>query len=308
MLRGVLGIGAATAVLALGACSSASSDAGGGGGGGSPAGGGSAGIGIGGTSGTSGTGGGISVGGSSGDGGTPVTDGGCNQALDIVFVMDVSTSMGPFLTKLADEIEAVDAAVKKLNLASVPHYGLVVFVDDTMFANSSKPYADVLTLKTDFKSWANFTSTNQQTAGGGYNSTWPENSLDALYRAAKEFEWRPVESTLRLVIHTTDDTFWQGPTFQEGVQILHDYASTSKALTDGQVRVFSFASKLGGMTEQTDVSAGWFGPYMGQTALPQVTGGQVYELGDVVSGTISLSAAIPAAVKDTLCKPYPVPK
>jgi hypothetical protein len=288
-------------LVVVGACSSANSDAGGSGGSGV------GGAGAGGTSGSGGSGG-LALGGSGGSAGGAPDAGGCNQAIDIVFVMDVSTSMGPFLSKLANEIQAVDTAVKALNLTVTPHYGLVVFVDDTTFANSAKPYADVTTLATDFKTWASFTSSNQQTSGGGTNSTWPENSLDALYRAAAEFDWRPAASTLRIVIHTTDDTFWQGPTTQDGVQILHDYQGTVSALQGAEVRVFSFASKLGGPFENEDVSAGWFGPYQGMTSLPDATGGGVYELDGVLNGSISLSAAIPAAVKDTLCKPYPTPK
>jgi len=303
-LSGVLALFFGFAVL--GACSSANSDAGGAGAAGGAGGAGTGGS-AGGTSGSGGTGG-LALGGSGGAAGAAADAGGCNQAIDIVFVMDVSTSMGPFLSKLANEIQAVDTAVQALNLGVAPHYGLVVFVDDTTFANSAKPYVDVATLATDFKTWANFTSSNHQTSGGGTNTTWPENSLDALYRAATEFDWRPADGTLRIVIHTTDDRFWQGPTTQDGVQILHDYQSTSNALQSAQVRVFSFASKLGGPLENEDVSSGWFGPYQGMTSLPDATGGGVYELDGVLNGSISLSAAIPAAVKDTLCQPYPTPK
>lgn len=292
--------------LALGACSSAN-DSGGGsgatsgfGGAGAGGGGGSGGIALG------GSGGGLDIDGGGATGGG--SGGGCSQAIDIVFSMDVSTSMGAFLNKLADEIEAVDTAVKALNLTAEPHYGLIVFVDDTLFANSSQPYADVLTLKTDFKSWASFTSSNQQTAGGNANTTFPENSLDALYRAAKEFAWRPKETTLRLVIHTTDDTFVQGPTTHNGVQVLHNYPETVKQLQDQQVRVFGFASLLGGPFETDDVSQGWFTTVAGSPSIPDATGGGVYKLDDVMSGTVSLSDAIPAAVKDTYCKPYPTPK
>jgi len=307
MKRWKLFLGVALASgAALAACSSANDSgsgggaAGGVGGGGVGGGGGSGGLAVG------GSGGGINVdgGGGSGDG----SAGACNQAIDIVFSMDVSTSMGAFLNKLADEIEAVDAAVKALNLKVEPHYGLVVFVDDTLFANSSQPYADVKTLKIDFKSWATFTASNQQTAGGNSNTTWPENSLDSLYRAAKEFAWRPKESTLRLVIHTTDDTFVQGPTTHNGVQIMHNYPDTVKALQEEQVRVFAFASLLGGPFEADDVSQGWFAPIAGSPSIPNATGGAVFKLDDVMSGTVSLSNAIPAAVKDTYCKPYPTPK
>src|SRR5688572_9919831 len=40
----------------------------------------------------------------------------CVQDVDIVFVMDVSTSMGPFLDKLAEEILVVDQALADLGL------------------------------------------------------------------------------------------------------------------------------------------------------------------------------------------------
>ncbi|MBI3205478.1 MAG: VWA domain-containing protein [Myxococcales bacterium] len=291
-------------LVALGffACSGADDTGGGSGGagsGGSGSSAGSGGLGLGGSGGLAIDGGGATGGGDAGV---------CDQAIDIVFSMDVSTSMGAFLNKLGDEIEAVDTAVKALNLKAQPHYGLVVFVDDTLFANSSQPYVDVKTLKADFKSWANFTSSNNQPSGGNQNTTWPENSLDSLYRAAKDFAWRPKASTLRLVIHTTDDTFVQGPTTFNGVQVMHNYADTVKALQEEQVRVFGFASKLGGPMESDDVSQGWFSTVAGSPAIPNATGGGVFQLDDVMSGTVSLSSAIPAAVKDTYCKPYPTPK
>jgi hypothetical protein len=293
------------ACLSLAACSSASADAGGGGGGG-----GAAASGSGGSANSGGTGGGIALGGTGGQGGAAGAggSGGCNQAIDIVFVMDVSTSMGAFLNKLASDIPAVDAAVKQLNLTVAPHYGLVVFVDDVTFVNSAQPYQDVQTLQSDFQTWAQFTSSNSQTQQSTQNTTWPENSMDALYAAASQFAWRPKDTTLRIAIHTTDDTFWNGPTSQDGVSITHGYADTLAELQTEQVRVFSFANKLGGPFETDDVSGGWFGLYGANPAMPDATGGAVNVLDDVLGGSISLADAIPAAVKDSLCKPYPVPR
>ena len=40
--------------------------------------------------------------------------------------------------------------------------------------------------------------------------------------------------TLRLVIHTTDDTFWDGPTVGNGVDIQYGYADTVAALQQAQ--------------------------------------------------------------------------
>ncbi len=99
-----------------------------------------------------------------------------------------------------------------------------------------------------------------------------------------------------------------GATTQNGVGILHDYAQTVKQLQDQKIRVFSFASKLGGSCECLDVSGGWFGAYNGQPAMGQATGGGVFELDQVLSGQISLSDSINGAVVDSLCKPYPTPR
>lgn len=232
----------------------------------------------------------------------------CTQNIDIVFVMDVSTSMGAFLNKLAAEISVVDAKVKEIAPQSVPHYGLVVFVDDVAFANSAGPYQDVLALQQEFSKWASFSANESQVSGTAPNTTYPENSLDALYDAATKFAWRPAGETLRIVIHTTDDTFWDGPTNQDGIAILHGYHETVDVLQQEQVRVFPFANKMGGAWEAVDVSAGWFGPYLGESAIPDATGGSVFELDHVLQGQVSLSASINQSVIEAFCEPYPTPE
>jgi hypothetical protein len=235
----------------------------------------------------------------------PDAPGLCEQDVDIVFVMDVSTSMQGFLTTLANEIDAVDQAIVALDLPGAPHYGLVVFVDDHAILNTGQPYPDVATLRADFEMWASFTASNQQVGGGNLNSTWPENSLDALYAAATGFQWRPAEDTLRLVIHTTDDTFWDGPTNQNGVAIQHGYGEVVTALQERQIRTYSFAAQIGGSCECEDVTPGWSTPYQGQPPVPEATAGEDFDIDLVLAGQISLSDAIPTAVEDTMCDPYP---
>ena len=236
-----------------------------------------------------------------------ITEGGstCDQDVDIVFVMDVSTTMGPFLDQLAAEIIVVDEALDAMELPSEPHYGLVVFVDDAALLNGGAPYDSVATLQQDFNSWSDFTSSNSQVSGGGYNSTWPENSLDAIYLAAAGFQWRPAESTLRLVIHTTDDTFWDGPTTADGVMIQHGYDETVMALQQREIRDFTFAAQIGGSCECDDVTPGWSSPYMGMPAIPEATGGLVYDIDLVLVGQVSLADALTEAVETTMCEPYP---
>ncbi len=229
---------------------------------------------------------------------------GCQQNIDIVFVMDVSTSMGPVLSTLADEIQVVDDAIAALDLPSVPHYGLVVFVDDVAILNTGAPYPDVQTLRGDFMQWSSFTASNSQVGGGNANSTWPENSLDALYVAAAGFQWRPADDTLRMIIHTTDDTFWDGPTTGNGVAIARGYGEVVDTLQQASIRDFSFTSQIGGSCECDDVTLGWSTPYLGQPTIPTATDGGVFDLDLVLAGQLSLSAAIGGAIDETMCEPY----
>jgi hypothetical protein len=229
----------------------------------------------------------------------------CEQDVDIVFVMDVSTSMDGFLNALASDIAAVDQAIQALELPGEPHYGLVVFVDDFAILNTGAPYPVIPTLQADFNEWADFTASNQQVAGGNLNSTWPENSLDALHAAATVFQWRPAADTLRIVIHTTDDTFWEGPSTQNGVDIQRGYDEVVTALQEQQIRVFSYTAQIGGMCECENVTPGWSAPYAGKTAIPEATGGAVYDIDLVLAGQASLADAIPDAVEETMCDPYP---
>jgi hypothetical protein len=236
-----------------------------------------------------------------------VAGAGCDEELDVVFVMDVSTSMTGMLDALADQILAVDAAAKKLELPSPPRYGLVVFVDDALIVNAGKAFENAGLLQSEFKKWAAFTNTNRQVVSSGENSTYTENSIDALYLAASKFEWRPSESTLRMLIHTTDDTFAERPQNLDGIAILHTYAEVAAELQKQHIRLFAFAATLGGNTGTDDVSPGWFAPHAGSPALPDLTGGRAFQLRDVPS-KISLAASIPQAVAETRCKPYPDPK
>ncbi|MCA9712186.1 MAG: hypothetical protein KDK70_40495 [Myxococcales bacterium] len=229
----------------------------------------------------------------------------CGDDVDVVFVMDVSTSMGPFLDTLADEILVVDAVLQGFDLPSDPHYGLVVFVDDYLVLGGGAPYPSANALRNDFITWSNFTASNQQIGGGGnFNTTWPENSMDALWAASQLFAWRPAATTTRVIIHTTDDTFWNGPTVGNAVPITHGWTNTQSALQSEEIRVYSFAAEIGGQCECLDVSMGWFGPYQGHPSMADGTNGGIFDIDQVLSGAISLSEAISGAVAESICDPY----
>jgi hypothetical protein len=232
------------------------------------------------------------------------TDTECYEQLDIVFVLDVSTTMSGYLSTLESQIGLVwDAA---LELDDDPHFGLVVFVDDVLVANSGQTYASTAAIQTDFHTWYVHTSSNQQTQSSATNGDWPENTLDALYKAATTYDWRPQDITLRVIIHATDDTFREYPaSFSSGIPVLTTYDEVVSTLQQQQIRVASFAAHLGGPMGNADVEPGFFTDYAGQGAIPASTSGQVFDI-DQVGSTISLADAINEFVIEEFCDPYEI--
>jgi len=248
---------------------------------------GSQGAGTGGTAGSAGSGGGSGFGNADAAAGSfadprdaalPMQDDNCNQDVDVVFVLDVSGSMIPPLTKLEAEVAKVDAALLTKNLPNPPHYGLVIFVDDVMMMNGGAPYTDIAALRaavTAEINTTNLTAPRQASASvTEANFSWPENSLDALHTAATSFQWRPVATTLRTIIHVTDASFWDlaavssaagDPMMLEVAgaggcsntlvafastctltSSVHSYDETITALRDNSIWVNTFAARTGG--------------------------------------------------------------
>jgi hypothetical protein len=259
--------------------------------------------------------------------------GACNQDVDVVFVLDVSGSMIPPLSTLEREVDMVDAALNAKGLPSHQHYGLVVFVDQAQVMNGGMPYLDVEAVKTELRSQIQMTNDNpsRQLDGTPDNVTWPENSLDALYAAATQFQWRPGGDTLRTVILITDASFWdlmapssgadseQNGIFPDQVS-MHGYDETIGALRQQMIWVNTFAAKTGGppdgMTSppshgnfrgtSVDVGIGFFEPYMGKPSIPEATGGFAWDIDEVYDGKISLATPINQSIEVHECAQYPL--
>lgn len=229
----------------------------------------------------------------------------CEQAVDVVFVMDVSTSMTFLFDALLADMADVDAALQSLD--ADPHYGLVVFVDDYAVVDGGVAFADIASLQAEFQTWKTFTTSfSEPQINGGMNTTFPENSLDALWHAASSFQWRPAESTLRLVIHATDDTFSEAPAVLDGIMVEHTYAEAIEALQMQEVRVAAFAAQVGGsIFSPTNVEAGWFTDWAGEPSIPEATGGLVFLIDGIQTGSLSLGEAIVQTVEEVECTPYP---
>lgn len=262
----------------------------------------------------------------------PTGPDGCNQDVDIVFVLDVSGSMIPALSKLVEEVDLVDQALNVKALPSPQHYGLVLFVDAVQVMNGGMPYLDVEAVKAELTTQIDMTNNNpsRQLDGTPSNVTWPENSLDALHAAATQFQWRPAGDTLRTIILVTDASFWvmtqpsSGNAAEANLLFpdhasVHGYDEAIEALRAGMIWVNTFAAKTGGPPDgmmapashgqwrgiSVDVGIGFFEPYAGQPSIAESTGGFAWDIDEVYDGIISLATPINDSIEVHECAVYP---
>jgi hypothetical protein len=228
----------------------------------------------------------------------------CYHHLDIVFSMDVSTTMGFILADLENEIGLVWEFVEE-NFSEAPRVGLTVFVDDVTVTNDGEAFESQAALKSEFNKWYNHTSTNKQTQSGLSNGDWPENSLDSMAYSARDFDWRDSSDTLRIIIHATDDTFYEYPEkFSNGIAVEYTYDETVDLLVQEKIRVAAFAALLGGKFGNTNVEPGFSSDYNGKESIPDATGGEVYSIKDVKDGNVHMYQAVNDFIENAMCKSY----
>ncbi len=222
-------------------------------------------------------------------------DGGCLRPIDLVFSVDVSSSMQAELTALSmtapamfERLHAIDPTVR---------VSLVAFVDDVLAVAECAP----LTLEDftrELEIFRQSAASNRNLVSSIENVDCPENSLDALARAA-ECGWR--DGAARIVVHVTDDTFAERPTvlsgpFGGGIVVQHTYAETRTALSNANIRLIAMtASGVGsdcGAGRSPDVGQGFHTPFLGMPPLVESTGGAALNLDDLVRGSLDLGAEI----------------
>ncbi|MBI5502482.1 MAG: VWA domain-containing protein [Deltaproteobacteria bacterium] len=238
------------------------------------------------------------------DGGEEIDVAACY--LDVVFVLDVSTSMTPILDALHSGI--ADVWTYAASLTPYAQFGLVVFVDDVRVTNSGAPYADVGALQRAFANWRSFCSTNDEPGGGGgFNDDCPENTIDALWDAVDGYAWRP-EAT-RVIVFATDDTFVESPDTlgSYDLPVHHRYADLVTHLRDAEIRVATFAahdSSNCAIPPVHDAQPGFYTSWGGTDALPVATGARVFDIMGVRDGSIATSEAINDVILEEYCTPY----
>lgn len=229
----------------------------------------------------------------------------CVDPIDLVFVLDVSTSMMDEFAHLRDGIGSIFAAADALTTDHT--FGLVVFVDDVLVVNGCSSFDSAAALQSEFDTWRSFCASNGNPGGASEdNGDCPENSLDALYDAATMCTWRP--GATHVVIHVTDDTFRERPArFSGSLPAMHTYQEVSDALVAAQIRVGAFAQytpAFCGAGTSGNTAQGFFVSYAGATPLPDATSGRVWDIADVRSGTLDMATAINELIAASHCAPF----
>ena len=275
--------------------------------------------------------------GSGGGGGGGGDAGECHDVIDVVFVLDTSSSMDFVLDQLNTGIEQVVTASN--NLAADAHFGLIVFQDNDFLDNTGpldagQVHTAAATLQARFTYYKNnFTATNRNPGDGingltDQNPICEENSLDALYDAAAKFPWR--QNATRVVILVTDDTFLEKPDNYgdrdgDGLENKTDYpregnypaahtvAETVALLRQNKTRVFTFTRLVPpGILERcgtgrrlpwSAITDGWTTNYGSNAPIPMQTDGKNFDLAKVEDGSLMLSATINEVVLDSYCNP-----
>jgi hypothetical protein len=273
-----------------------------------------------------------------GDAGTPPSGGVCTEDIDVVLVLDVSSSMGFVLDKLDAEIDKVVNASNALKDGA--HFGLVLFVDNVALVTTGdleggKVHSKATTLRAAFTSAkATYTTPNRNPGDGPtgpttQNPICEEDSLDALNDAATLFPWRA--NAARVAILVSDDTFLEkgdnyGDRDGDGLTNKTDFPregnyparftfdETVAALAAQKVRVFSFTritppgfldlDKCGTGRRHGAADAitfGWSKPYKGKDPIPTKTGGKNFDLDQVKKGQLSLADTINEVVLESHC-------
>jgi len=201
--------------------------------------------------------------------------------LDLVFVVDVSTTMDDETNALHDAANVILDRVAETGTEL--QLGLTTFVNDVVLHNSGQSL-DRTTFFAELESQLTWTGsawhTNGDLSRNTDNTDMPENVLDALYRSADEFAFRV--DTTRYFVLITDDTFVEPPEILSGNNpVQSSYDETALRLLQWQVVLHSIHAP--------DNGVGLSEPYGGRASMVEMTGGGWHAIEGIVEGQLDLS-------------------
>ncbi len=218
------------------------------------------------------------------------SDMGAVEPLDLVFILDVSTTM--------DEMAALRGAIEDIfdfvraNSLDV-RFGLTTFENEVVvhrrgeFLDREAFFAELDSQLVE-GAWV----PNPELPRQLLNFDFPENILDALYFSTTDFRFR--EGARRYFLLMTDASFLEPPsTFSDGTPVLHSYAEVRDALAGHQVKLFSVHASGHG--------AGLSSAYRSQDPLVEASEGSWFNLSDVSRGRLTLDTLLGDLVMGQPC-------
>ncbi len=213
------------------------------------------------------------------------------EPLDLVFVIDVSTTMAE-LGGFRRAVQDLFALVEGNRLDA--RFGLATFENDVRVHRNGaflgrEAFLDELDSQLVEGSWVPDPELPRQLL----NFELAENSLDALHRAATDFEWR--SGARHVVFLVTDGTFLDPPAvYSDGTRAIYSYEEVSEALRAHGIQLLSVHSR--------DHARGLSDAYAGRPALVELTGGSWYEIAKLGSGRLKLDALLGEVVAGRSCR------
>ncbi len=212
------------------------------------------------------------------------------QPLDLVFVLDISTTMYE-MTSLRKAIASIFDFVEAQGVDA--RFGLTTFENDVLvhrqgaFLEREEFFRELDSQLVEGQ-WI----PNPQLPRQLLNFDLQENMLDALHRSATSFDFR--EGARRYLLLMTDDTFLEAPAvFSDGTPALHTYSEVATTLASREMRLFAVHASKNGQGLSSD--------YGEQSSLVSLTEGNWFELSAVSSGRLTLDTLLSDLVVGSSC-------
>ncbi|MCK6550189.1 hypothetical protein L6R52_30420 [Myxococcota bacterium] len=222
-------------------------------------------------------------------------DAGCIRAaeprsFEVYFVIDVSGSMGPFLTDLKSQLVTFASSFKELDPEGRPvriDYYVVAFVNDVKWYGGRM--TSVIALQDAFEDAIARGQTNFNLNQNRFNAEPEENMLDALQEV---IDSSPTAEA-KLIMLAADAPFVESPAvLSDNIRVRSTYASIRAQLESMGARVHAFVpDQLDGLSRT----------YAGQPALTTLPGATVHSLRDLTGASEEIKRTLSFIARESSC-------